>query len=1133
MKKHAGTASCLIAAVAAVSFGYAARAADLIYNNSSSAPATPDAVVDADPGGSPWDHSTPSWYNQLTNMQTTFTDGDNVQFGNSTNAATGSSSFPVVYIADTGITVGNIQFGLAANGTTYVLASGGGSSTPLTLNGGITKITGFGGPILDASLTVNLASGSLHQISLKDTGGDKPEMVVNGHFTGSGGLLFNNAGYESWGTTDLNSDNDYTGETQISRGRVVITTGGALGSTSAGTTISDAGSLSLFGAGTQSAFGGISVSEPITITRNTYTGGDAVDGGLYSHYQYAILSANGSGTNNLNGPLNINSTDARVRVETSTLNINGPVTAQAANTPLVLDGDFAGFVNLNGNQTGLAAAGIRIIGGVEVNIANDNNYGGTAAPIDMEGGTLRFVNGYATSFGGRNFNYSTFNGGLDIAAGETFTVDVPLGQTANAVGTFGKRGTGTLNINASINLRGGQTYWDGGIVNVNAPVTFANLHLRSPTVNIGTGGSITTTAGYNSFGQDTTGTNGGPDIAVINLTGTGALTQTSGDDFNISDNARTQGTFNLSDSSTVTTVGTTYVGKNAGAKGVINIHDNATLTTAAIVNVGYNTDVAYDSANPTTTGTNSPTGGVITQSGGTFNSNRSGNFSLVIGRDAGVGSYTKTGGTLNVSGEMYVGQGVGSINNVATSSMGTFTQSGGTTTVNNWFVVGREGGEGNVTISNGSVFNKTGAGNFQIDAGGTLNTPSTFTVDNATLNINGELQVGTDTAAANGTLTVKNGGQVNTNNWFSVGRSGATGTLNLDGGTITKTGPNNTYVGEGAAQGSVINVDGGNLNLTTGELWLGNAGSSKGTVNLSSGSITVNNWIAVGRNGTASGDFEMTGGTLTKNANGTSRFVIGSGGTASGVLNQSGGAIVSNLTSVGESGTGTATLSGGTASLGGLIVNDSGPAGTLTIKGSAAVSATSVVMGNSGSGTSTFNLNGGSFTASSIATGNSTGTKTFSWTGGNLTTGSFAVGSGLNNAGTGTLLPGGDNAAGETDITGGYTQASTATLDVDIAGDVQRDWILVTNNTVLDGSVNVDVLGNFDPAYHSFRTLLVTNGTLTLGSSFALTGPDASEFTYSVVNGNSLVLTAIVPEPSSLAVVGIGAAAMLRRKRRV
>src|SRR5205823_3942878 len=308
----------------------------------------------------------------------------------------------------------------------------------------------------------------------------------------------------------------------------------------------------------------------------------------------------GTGTHTLSGPFVVDSVDARVRAETSTIVISSNITEGPDVTPgtgvLTLDGDFAGFVTLTGDNTGIGVGGIKLIGG-------------------------------------------------------------------------------ELNVSSEINLRGGQTFWDAGIVNVNGAVTLASLHLRSPVVNIGTGGSVTLTSGSNSFGQDSTGTNGGPDIATVNLSGNGQLVQTSGDDFNISDNANTQGTINIHDSAVFTTGGITWLGKGTNAVGTIN------------------------------------------QDGGTVTINRSGNFGLVLGDGRSstnpTGHYNLGGtGVLNVAGEMYVGEGANGI--------GFFNMTGGTVTLKNWFVVGRENAVGTVDIS-GGIFNHNTNGNMSIGESGKAN----------------------------------------------------------------------------------------------------------------------------------------------------------------------------------------------------------------------------------------------------------------------------------------------------------------------------------------------------------------------------------------------------------------------------
>src|SRR5690606_11477627 len=156
------------------------------------------------------------------------------------------------------------------------------------------------------------------------------------------------------------------------------------------------------------------------------------------------------------------------------------------------------------------------------------------------------------------------------------------------------------------------------------------------------------------------------------------------------------------------------------------------------------------------------------QYGGTVNINRGGDFALVMGDgrngNLATGHYNMSGGTLNVNGETYVGEGA-----VGT---GTFTMTGGTVNQKNWFVIGREGVAGTASISNGAVFTKTAGGNVEIDAGSANGqaTPSVLTVDNATFDlVTGELRVGTG-GGADGTLNINNGATVNVNSWIGLGR---------------------------------------------------------------------------------------------------------------------------------------------------------------------------------------------------------------------------------------------------------------------------------------------------------------------------------------------------------------------------
>src|SRR5439155_2040966 len=196
---------------------------------------------------------------------------------------------------------------------------------------------------------------------------------------------------------------------------------------------------------------GLTITEPITIKRDTYSGGE------FDRYKAAIIFANTgtSRTHTISGPLVVDSTDARIQVNSNTLVISSNITEGPDVTPgtgvLTLGGDFAGFVTLTGDNTGTFAGGIELIG-AELNVSSENNLGGATAPLTFAGsGTLHLVGGFLSNFGSHPINNSTFSGGFDVDSGQTFTVDQALGSSTTAVGSIGKRGVGTLNLNSTVN----------------------------------------------------------------------------------------------------------------------------------------------------------------------------------------------------------------------------------------------------------------------------------------------------------------------------------------------------------------------------------------------------------------------------------------------------------------------------------------------------------------------------------------------------------------------------------------------------------------------------------------------------------------------------------------------------------
>jgi autotransporter-associated beta strand protein len=1097
--------ACISAAVAALVSGGSLQARNLDFNEATLADDGLGAKY------SVWDTGSANWLDAGVGTTWVNAPADSAIIGNATNAFVGATKTNNLILTEA-IVVQDITLGIAANGATYNVVSFAldfpGST--LTLNGNVTKTAGAGNPQLALENGLILSAGD-HTFAANDTGGDAaPELTVNAPISGSGNVVVNNgSGFVTWGTTAFTNFNSYTGATSISKGRLIITKGSGLGGTAAGTTISNLGTLSVGGAGT-AVQGGVDIAEPITVTRNTYTGGD------FGMYGSAITFANSGGlTHTISGPLVIDSSDARIRVDTSTLVLPGgniTLGANGAAGVLSFTGDFAGFVEMRGSNPALATNGILITGGVEVRPESDAALGGPTAPITMRGGFFRPFAGM-TTFGSHPINTTDLGIGISVPAGQSFTFDRAI--TAGTGGVLGKRGDGTLSIVSSVTGTG-QTFWDAGVVNVNSALTIDNLHLRSPVVNIGDGGVVTLRAGFNAFGQDSTGTNGGPDKAVVNLTGNGQLIQTNGSDFNISDNANTEGTVNIYDNAVFTTGGITWLGKNNNTVGRIN------------------------------------------QYGGTININRTGNFGFVIadgrGAENPTGHYNLNGGTFNSAGEVYVGEG-GSNAVGGTRAHGHWTQTGGTANVNQWFVVGRESAVGHVDISGGTLNHNT-TGNMALgdsNAGGEVNTIKVH--GTAAINNNaGSVFVGNNGGAVT-VMDVYETANITSVGNFVVGRDSGTGTMTIkDDATLTVTN-GELWVGQNQGKGT-LNIE-GNAKVTVQNNWLaiGRANAnSVGVLNLSGGTLTKAGGgnIAVGSGGT--GTFNQTGGTLISSGTRV-------GEASNGTMNLTGGtAMFTGGFSIGHVNNVVGTLNvGGTANVTVPAVvfgvDGSGTGGgSLNLSGNATLTAASFTAGANSTGAKTFKFDGGTLVASGDATNFmdakitgvvSAGGARVNTNGRNVTVNSAlthdaglaGVDGGLVKSGAGTLrLAGANTYTGGTTVSAGTLHADTpgslpeyatagrvtlatgTTLAVSAGG--AGEWtagdIATVRSTVAfpaGSALGVDTTNAATPfAYNQVLSgpvglTKLGGGSLVLGGANTYTGP-------TVVNGTgSLVLTSAAFEP--------------------
>lgn len=318
---------------------------------------------------------------------------------------------------------------------------------------------------------------------------------------------------------------------------------------------------------------------------------------------------------------------------------------------------------------------------------------------------------------------------------------------------------------------------------------------------------------------------------------------------------------------------------------------------------------------------NTNTGSIATITGNPPNPN-----DVIVGNGGGTnGLVNHTAGTL-ITGQWFkVGHngGAGTYNLGVTGGSGTYTglsQGSGSITVGSAGQQLRLGGDGagggngtlnvnttgTVTTTSDISVGKNGSGTLNMDGGTITKTGGTFIVgegsgltglvriSGGTVNNTGEMWIGNN-SGGNGTMTLS-GGTINQDSWYSIGRNGATGVLNISGGLLTKTATNSHFVvGDGSfanSTGTLVQT-GGAIELRS-QLWIGkglNAGPGSlatGTATISGGTVQVDAWLAIGRDGAT--------GTLT--INGTGSVTQGSPGDPFSNLeltNQSAGSATINL----------------------------------------------------------------------------------------------------------------------------------------------------------------------------------------------------------------------------------------------
>ena len=689
-----------------------------------------------------------------------------------------------------------------------------------------------------------------------------------------------------------------------------------------------------------------------------------------------------------------------------------------------------------------------------------------------------------------------------------------LANTASAGGISGfAQGTGSLSATGNL-LVGAWGDNRNGTINVNTTGTFAvsgELFLGDST---GSQGALNLESGTMTVNNKiTVGNNRG--TGTVTMSG-GSLTKTGGDQTFV---GRDNGTGTLTQSGgTIALNPDFYVGQGGGGNGTLNVSGSSVLNTGRDFVIGREGG----------TGSLNMSGGTITKTG---------DEKMIVGHNNGVGTVVHSGGTISANNELYIG-------NENSGARGTYTLSGtGALNVANEVVVGRESGTGILNVDGGTM-TTTGNGNMYV---GRRNGTGTLNQTDGTIVVNKEFGVGTrdDGKIGTGTYNLSGGSIAVANNFFVGKEQGASGTMEMTGGTLGTS--ESLRIGHNQATG-VFTQSGGTVNVQN-EVYIGNenSGSSVGTYTLSgTGAVNVGNEVHIGRDN-ATGTLNLNGGTLmTKKLEGGngSATVNFNGGVLKAKENQdnliqnldvanvqSGGAKINSngfnvatsqaLTGTGgleKLGAGSLTLSANNTYAGTTTVSE----GLLKVNGS--VGSVTVSSGGSlgGSGTTGSLLVNGTLTP-----GNSPGTlNTGSQTWFNGSNYNWQIFDAAGSAGSGYDLL---NIAGSLDLSNltaggfGINMWSLSGINPDVNGNATNfnaannySWILAQAAAGITG---------FEATDFSIFTS-ANNGA----AGFSNTFDGALSI---AVAGNNLVLNyQAVPEPSSVALTLLGLVSTLALARR-
>ncbi len=539
----------------------------------------------------------------------------------------------------------------------------------------------------------------------------------------------------------------------------------------------------------------------------------------------------------------------------------------------------SGTQTLSGTNT---YTGSTTLSGGTLAVSTDANLGATSAPIVFSGGTLRANASFATA---RETTLGTGGGTLEIASGANVTWQ--SGITGDAGRALTKTGSGSLTL-SGVNLFYGTTHIQAGTLVVGAtgtipdysPVVIAegatlDLANRQDIVGSisGTGQIALGTGTLASGGDNTSTTFGGVISGDGNFTKLGA------------------GSLTLSGPNTLSGATTVSAGTlRAGATGALSSSSTLFLNNGATLDLnGFSQTVADLDSYNTATGLFDP--GTV-QLGGATLINLTGVQNNWHGTLAGSGNFEKRGSAL------MVWSGANTFTGVLTVAEGTLATAAADTLSPHASVAVATGatlalqdqaqtiaglaGAGTVALGSGTL--TTGGDNSSTAFAGALTGTGGLTkTGNGTFTLSGTNTYTGNTTVNAGVLVLASGGSINSpsstisvgnfdHGWLKVdqgavtahavvlGHDGGTGTLTLNGGTLT------TSTIERWSGGSTVTFDGGTLRAT-GDAPLLLNGFTYNSAIINAGGLTID---TDGHAAAFSANTMLNGiGGLTKTGSGT------------------------------------------------------------------------------------------------------------------------------------------------------------------------------------------------------------------------------------------------------------------------